>query len=112
VYSLKLFILSIFFNLVLLPRIKMYYPLGLSSKSSVTLLSDPYRIRIGGWKRRWDSPECNNISLRREYEELGLDKFISNLEQEFVGLKPVKQEIKEIIALLLINRLKCNLGIV
>jgi probable Rubsico expression protein CbbX len=50
------------------------------------------------------------IDLRAEFAGAGLDSYLVNLEQELVGLKPVKARIREIASLLLIERVRQRLG--
>nr|WOA02472.1 putative rubisco expression protein [Gloiopeltis furcata] len=52
------------------------------------------------------------VNLREEYDKTQIQEVIDELEQELVGLKPVKTRIKEIAALLLIDRLRSNLNLV
>jgi probable Rubsico expression protein CbbX len=50
------------------------------------------------------------LNLQEEYNKTEIQSIIDNLEAELVGLKPVKSRIREIAALLLIDRLRKNLG--
>jgi len=50
------------------------------------------------------------VNLQEEYNKTEIQSIIDNLEAELVGLKPVKSPIREIAALLLIDRLRKNLG--
>jgi len=50
------------------------------------------------------------VNLQEEYNKTEIQSIIDNLEAELVGLKPVKSRIREIAALLLIDRLRKNLG--
>nr|YP_010952196.1 rubisco expression protein [Gloiopeltis furcata]WMP13865.1 rubisco expression protein [Gloiopeltis furcata] len=52
------------------------------------------------------------VNLQEEYDKTQIQEVIDELEQELVGLKPVKTRIKEIAALLLIDRLRSNLNLV
>ena len=52
------------------------------------------------------------VNLKEEYEQTQIQEVIDELEQELIGLKPVKTRIKEIAALLLIDRLRNNVGLV
>jgi len=52
------------------------------------------------------------VNLREEYDKTKIQEVIDELEQELVGLKPVKTRIREIAALLLIDRLRNSLGLV
>ena len=51
------------------------------------------------------------IDLRREYEESGVAAVLDELDRELVGLKPVKTRIREIAALLLVERARKRLGL-
>ncbi|UVO49864.1 CbbX protein [Sphingomonas sp. SUN019] len=51
------------------------------------------------------------IDLRRDYAESGLDEELAQLDRELVGLAPVKRRIREIAALLLVDRARQKLGI-
>ena len=46
--------------------------------------------------------------LKEEYEKTEIESILTNLENDLVGLKPVKKRIREIAALLLIDRLRKN----
>jgi len=51
------------------------------------------------------------INLQEEYNNTNIQGIIDQLENDLVGLIPVKQRIKEIAALLLVQRLRKNLGL-
>lgn len=51
------------------------------------------------------------VNLQEEYSKTDIAKILNILDDEFVGLKPVKTRIREIAALLLIDKLRKNLGI-
>lgn len=51
------------------------------------------------------------IDLRQLSAEAGIDEVLAQLDNELVGLKPVKQRIREIAALLLVERMRKNLGL-
>jgi probable Rubsico expression protein CbbX len=53
----------------------------------------------------------NPINLQEEYEKTEIAKILNLLNEELVGLAPVKSRIREIAALLLIDKLRRNLGI-
>jgi probable Rubsico expression protein CbbX len=55
--------------------------------------------------------ENTSISIREEYEKTQIESILNTLENELVGLKPVKTRIREIAALLLIDRLRKNVGL-
>merc|ERR1711966_404418 len=51
------------------------------------------------------------INLQEEYSKTEIAKILNLLDEEFVGLAPVKARIREIAALLLIDKLRKSLGI-
>ena len=52
-----------------------------------------------------------SVNLHEEYNNTNIQGIIDQLEQDLVGLAPVKRRIKEIAALLLVQRLRKNLGL-
>lgn len=52
-----------------------------------------------------------SLNLQEEYNKTNIQGVIEQLEQDLVGLAPVKARIKEIAALLLVQRLRKNLGL-
>ena len=53
----------------------------------------------------------NAVNLQEEYNKTEIAKILNLLDEELVGLAPVKARIREIAALLLIDKLRKNLGI-
>ena len=51
------------------------------------------------------------IDLKGEFAESGLGDELAVLDRELIGLKPVKQRIREIAALLLVDRVRARLGL-
>ena len=51
------------------------------------------------------------ISLQEEYNKTNIAGIIGQLEEDLVGLAPVKLRIREIAALLLVQRLRNNLNL-
>jgi len=51
------------------------------------------------------------VNLQEEYNKTDIQGIIDQLEEDLVGLAPVKARIKEISALLLVQRLRKNLGL-
>jgi probable Rubsico expression protein CbbX len=51
------------------------------------------------------------VRLADEFEESGVGPVLKQLEDELIGLAPVKQRIREIAALLLIDRLRSRFGL-
>ncbi|MFO1147970.1 MAG: CbbX protein [Alsobacter sp.] len=52
-----------------------------------------------------------SVDLHREFEEAGVREVLEELDRDFVGLRPVKQRIREIAALLLVERARRRLGL-
>nr|QUE29255.1 cbbX [Erythrotrichia welwitschii] len=57
------------------------------------------------------SPETL-VNLQEEYEKTQIQEVLDQLDEELIGLIPVKTRIKEIAALLLVDRLRKNLNLV
>jgi len=53
----------------------------------------------------------NPVNLRTEYENTEIQDILEILETELIGLKPVKNRIREISALLLVDRLRQRVGL-
>ena len=53
----------------------------------------------------------NKVNLQEEYSKTKISKILNLLDEELVGLAPVKTRIREVAALLLIDKLRRNLGI-
>jgi probable Rubsico expression protein CbbX len=51
------------------------------------------------------------VNLQEEYAKTEIEKILRILDEELVGLAPVKARIREIAALLLVDKLRKNLGI-
>ncbi|WP_136656712.1 CbbX protein [Nitratireductor sp. XY-223] len=51
------------------------------------------------------------IDLAEEYRTLGVAEVLDELDRELVGLKPVKQRIREIAALLIVERARKAMGL-
>jgi probable Rubsico expression protein CbbX len=51
------------------------------------------------------------IDLRAEFQEAGIGRVLDELDAELLGLKPVKKRIREIAALLLVERVRRRIGI-
>ena len=52
-----------------------------------------------------------SINLQEEYNKTDIQKVLDILDEELVGLKPVKNRIKEISALLLVDKLRQQVGL-
>ena len=55
--------------------------------------------------------ETELVDLQAEFEASNMDDVMGKLDRELVGLKPVKTRIREIAALLLVDRLRRKFGI-
>jgi probable Rubsico expression protein CbbX len=55
--------------------------------------------------------ESDCVDLQAEFEASNMDEIMGRLDSELVGLKPVKTRIREIAALLLVDRLRKKFGI-
>ena len=53
----------------------------------------------------------HRIDLAAEYAEAGIADVLERLEQDLVGLAPVKRRVREIAALLLVDRVRRRLGL-
>lgn len=53
-----------------------------------------------------DLPTTKSLNLKQEYKDTQIQRVIDILEEELVGLVPVKSRIREIAALLVIDRLR------
>ena len=51
------------------------------------------------------------VNLQEEYKKTNIEDIIDQLENDLVGLAPVKARIREISALLLVQKLRKNLGL-
>ena len=51
------------------------------------------------------------IDLRAEFSAAGIEAFLHGLDEELVGLRPVKGRIREIASLLLVERVRQKLGV-
>src|SRR3974390_3242766 len=58
-----------------------------------------------------EAPVEELADLRREYEESGVGAVLDELDRELIGLTPVKTRIREIAALLLVERARKRLGL-
>ncbi len=61
--------------------------------------------------READTQTEARADLRREYEESGVGAVLEELDRELIGLVPVKTRIREIAALLLVERARKKLGL-
>jgi probable Rubsico expression protein CbbX len=56
-------------------------------------------------------PPPTAIDLREEYEKSGVADVLEELDRELIGLKPVKQRIREIAAMLIVERARKAMGL-
>jgi len=56
-------------------------------------------------------PDDAVVDLQAEFEASNMDEVMGKLDRELVGLKPVKTRIREIAALLLVDRLRRKFGV-
>ncbi len=56
-------------------------------------------------------PQTDTIDLAAEYRDAGVADVLERLDNELVGLAPVKQRVREIAALLLVDRVRQRLGL-
>ena len=61
--------------------------------------------------READTQAEARVDLRREYEESGVAEVLDELDRELIGLAPVKTRIREIAALLMVERARKQLGL-
>ncbi len=57
-----------------------------------------------------DAPP-ERVDLRAEFDAVGIGEVLDQLDRELIGLKPVKTRIREIAALLLVERLRKRMGL-
>ena len=50
--------------------------------------------------------QANQINLQEEYSKTEIAKVLNILDEELVGLAPVKNRIREIAALLLVDKIR------
>ncbi|HUD43588.1 MAG TPA: CbbX protein [Dokdonella sp.] len=58
-----------------------------------------------------DTPAAATTSLSRLYAESGMAEVLAQLDEELVGLVPVKTRIREIASLLIVEKARRNLGL-
>ncbi len=57
------------------------------------------------------NPADDTIDLRAAYESAGIQAMLDGLERDLIGLRPVKARIREIAALLVVNRARRQVGL-
>lgn len=58
-----------------------------------------------------DTPVPATVDLAAEYESSGVAEVLRELDEELIGLAPVKQRIRETAALLLVDRARRDMGL-
>lgn len=58
-----------------------------------------------------DEKTVTHVNLAEEFQNSGVAEILEELDRELVGLKPVKQRIREIAALLIVERARKSLGL-
>ncbi|MEB3199408.1 MAG: CbbX protein [Synechococcaceae cyanobacterium] len=53
----------------------------------------------------------DRVDLQAAYEAAGIQELLDQLDRELIGLKPVKARIREIAALLVVNRARLEVGL-
>src|SRR3954466_6599821 len=61
--------------------------------------------------RAAEAAPADAVDLRREFNEVGIEEVLTQLDRELIGLKPVKTRIREIASLLLIERIRKRMGL-
>ncbi len=56
-------------------------------------------------------PAASSVDLRHEFEAVGIASVLAQLDQELIGLAPVKTRIREIASLLLIERIRQKMSL-
>lgn len=64
---------------------------------------------LAGRKPVKEKEPVGPISLRKEFEEAGVEEVLARLDRELIGLKPVKTRIREIASLLVVERVRRKL---
>jgi probable Rubsico expression protein CbbX len=64
-----------------------------------------------GYRQGAAEPQEATIDLRAAYEGAGIDGILEQLDRELIGLRPVKARIREIAALLVVNRARQQVGL-
>jgi probable Rubsico expression protein CbbX len=57
------------------------------------------------------TPPVTQVNLAEEFHNSGVAEILAELDRELVGLKPVKQRIREIAALLIVERARRSMGL-
>src|SRR6185312_5620961 len=58
-----------------------------------------------------DDPAPSSVDLRHEFEAVEIAPILAQLDQELIGLLPVKSRIREIASLLLVERIRRKMSL-
>jgi probable Rubsico expression protein CbbX len=61
--------------------------------------------------KKADTAPVDTIDLRREYEAVDIASVLGQLDEELIGLAPVKMRIREIASLLLVERIRQKMAL-
>src|SRR5260221_939518 len=71
----------------------------------------PFAMPVPAGKQRSTGSQTEVVDLAKELTEAGIEDFVTKLDDELVGLAPFRTRIREIAALLLVERVRRNLGL-
>lgn len=71
------------------------------------------RLMVSSDSRTADGPEADleQIDLRTAYDTTAIQALLDQLDRDLIGLRPVKARIREIAALLVVDRARLQLGL-
>ena len=76
-----------------------------------TLMRKDDTVAVGEPEPSAPAPDETAVDLQREFVESGVQEVLAELDRDLVGLAPVKRRIREIAALLLVERARKRLGL-
>src|SRR5258708_17441324 len=71
----------------------------------------PFAMPVPAGKQPSTGSQTEVVDLAKELTEAGIEDVLTELDDELVGLAPVKTRIREIAALLLVERVRRKLGL-
>src|SRR6266852_910159 len=71
----------------------------------------PFAMPVDAAKQPGSGSQTDVVDLAKELKEAGIEDVLTELDNELVGLAPVKTRIREIAALLLVERVRRKLGL-
>ena len=71
----------------------------------------PFAMPVPAGKQPSTGSQTEVVDLAKELTEAGIEDVLTELDKELVGLAPVKTRIREIAALLLVERVRRKLGL-